>query len=98
MNLLPKNYSQFKDKIYWDSFFKNLKHQDPFEWYGSFQNYRENIFLVLMQLSQSNNKCKNFTVANVGCGNSTLAQDIIDSYPAFAIYIDSYDYSESLIA
>jgi hypothetical protein len=51
-----------------------------------------------MQLSQLNNKCKNFAVANVGCGNSTLAQDIIDSYPAFAINIDSYDYSELLIA
>lgn len=98
MNLLPKNYSDFKDKIYWDSFFKNLKQKDAFEWYGSFQNYRENIFFSLMQLSQLNNKSKTFTMANIGCGNSTLADDIVTSYPLFAISIDSFDYSEQVIA
>ncbi len=97
MNLLPKDYSQFKDKLYWDSFFKNLKHDDPFEWYGSFQNYRENLFFILMQLSQLN-KNKSFAISNIGCGNSNLAHDILTAYPAFTISIDSYDYSEDVIA
>ena len=51
-----------------------------------------------MQLSQLNNKSKNFTMANIGCGNSTLADDIVSSYPLFNIAIDSFDYSEQVIA
>ncbi len=97
MNLLPKNYSDFKEKAYWDSFFSKLKAKGAFEWYGAFQNYRENIFFVLMQLSQLN-KGKAFTVANVGCGNSTLADDIVNAYPLFTITVDSLDYSEQVIA
>jgi hypothetical protein len=37
-------------------------------------------------------------MANVGCGNSTLAQDIVTAYPAFAIKVNSFDYSEQVIA
>jgi hypothetical protein len=51
-----------------------------------------------MQLSQLNNKSKKFTMANIGCGNSTLADDIVSSYPLFNIGIDSFDYSEQVIA
>ena len=98
MNLLPKDYSQFKDKQYWDSFFKTLKHKESFEWYGAFPNYRETIFFVLAQLSQQNGKKKEFVIANIGCGNSTLAHDIVAAYPAFLIHVDSYDYSEQVVA
>lgn len=51
-----------------------------------------------MQLSQLNNKSKVFAMANVGCGNSTLADDIVTSYPLFTIAVDSFDYSEQVIA
>jgi hypothetical protein len=37
-------------------------------------------------------------MANVGCGNSTFADDIVTSYPLFMIGVDSFDYSEQVIA
>jgi precorrin-6B methylase 2 len=50
-----------------------------------------------LQLSQLN-KNKSLTIANIGCGNSNLALDILTAYPTFTIAIDSYDYSEDVIA
>jgi|LakMenE18May11ns_1017448.scaffolds.fasta_scaffold9298071_2 hypothetical protein len=50
-----------------------------------------------MQLSQLEGKRKNFRLANLGCGNSTLPKDLLASFPAFQIIIDSYDYSPAVI-
>ena len=50
-----------------------------------------------MQLSQLEAKRKDFRIANLGCGNSSLPKDLLASFPAFHIAIDSFDYSPAVI-
>ncbi len=43
MNILPKEFSQFQDKSYWNNFYKKLKKKskklEHFEWYGQYSQY-----------------------------------------------------------
>lgn len=43
MNILPKEFSQFQDKSYWNNFYKKLKKRskklEHFEWYGHYSQY-----------------------------------------------------------
>jgi hypothetical protein len=97
MNLLPKNYSQFRKKEYWDSFFHEMQDKRPFDWYGTLDNFKQPLFMVLNDVYKSNNKQKQIKIAHLGCGNSTLPQDLLKSYPMFEFEVNNYDYSEAVI-
>lgn len=90
MNILPKQYSEFLDKEYWNNFFEELKQTKPdqeyFEWYGAFHDLRK----VLEKLITPQQR-----VLNVGCGKSLLSEEI---HQAIKCEILSCDYSEKIIS
>ncbi|EGR27714.1 hypothetical protein IMG5_190700 [Ichthyophthirius multifiliis] len=90
MNILPKQYSDFQTKTYWDQFFQKLKEQKDesnqfFEWYGNFKEYDS----VLNQFLDKNQK-----ILNIGCGNSLFSEEMYDS--GFKNIINN-DFSENII-
>ncbi|XP_022919129.2 eEF1A lysine and N-terminal methyltransferase homolog [Onthophagus taurus] len=68
MNLLPKNKEEFTKKEYWESFFKKRGNK-AFEWYGEYPELCSDLHKYV----RPNNK-----VLIVGCGNSTLGNDLYD--------------------
>lgn len=68
MNLLPKNHKEFRQKEYWDDFFKK-RGKKAFEWYGE---YGELCGILHKYTKASDN------MLVVGCGNSTLSSDFYD--------------------
>lgn len=68
MNLLPKSKSDFREKSYWDSFFKKRGNK-AFEWYGEYGE--------LCGILHKYIKTKD-SILMVGCGNSTLGGDLFD--------------------
>jgi len=68
MNLLPKNHKEFRQKEYWDDFFKK-RGKKAFEWYGE---YGELCGILHKYTKASDN------ILVVGCGNSTLSSDLYD--------------------
>ena len=61
MSLLPKNHQEFRQKEYWDSFFKK-RGSKAFEWYGE---YSELCGILHKYLKNSDH------ILTIGCGNST---------------------------
>ena len=68
MDLLPKNHQDFRQKEYWDSFFRK-RGKKAFEWYGE---YGELCGILHKYIKQRD------TVLVVGCGNSTMSCDLYD--------------------
>ena len=68
MDLLPKNHQDFRQKEYWDSFFKK-RGKKAFEWYGE---YGELCGVLHKYIKPKDN------VLVVGCGNSTMSCDLYD--------------------
>jgi len=68
MNLLPKSKSDFREKSYWDSFFKK-RGQKAFEWYGE---YGELCGILHKYIRPKD------SLLVVGCGNSKLSSDLYD--------------------
>ncbi|XP_071947515.1 eEF1A lysine and N-terminal methyltransferase-like [Antedon mediterranea] len=68
MDLLPRSSSEFQSVDYWDKFFKK-RGGAAFEWYGEYGDLCE----ILHKYSKSSNK-----VLMIGCGNSTLSEDLYD--------------------
>ena len=68
MDLLPKNHQEFRQKEYWDSFFKK-RGKKAFEWYGE---YGELCGVLHKYIKPKDN------VLVVGCGNSTMSCDLYD--------------------
>ena len=68
MNLLPSEHRQFREKEYWDTFFKN-RGKKAFEWYGEYGE----LCGILHKYIRPADK-----VLQIGCGNSTLAADLYD--------------------
>ncbi|GMH41376.1 hypothetical protein BSKO_09286 [Bryopsis sp. KO-2023] len=67
MNLLPKDFDEFRSAEYWDRFFKE-RGSKAFEWYGEWPQLR-NLALPL---------CKGKSVLVVGCGNSEMSAEMYD--------------------
>ena len=68
MNLLPREHREFREKEYWDTFFKQ-RGKKAFEWYGE---YGELCGILHKYIRTTDN------VLQIGCGNSTLAADLYD--------------------
>ena len=68
MDLLPKNHQEFRQKDYWDSFFKK-RGKKAFEWYGE---YGELCGILHKYIKPKDN------VLQIGCGNSTMSSDLYD--------------------
>jgi len=88
LELLPQKLSHFSSKTYWDDFFVKWKRsttsEESFEWYGTWSDVR----LIVKARCQS---CK---VLNIGCGNSSLAEDML--HDGFTEIV-SVDFSEIAI-
>ncbi len=65
-SLLPDDFEQFREVVYWDGFFKKRK-QKAFEWYGEYDQLR---IRLLPLLSGSKH------VLMAGCGNSELSAEL----------------------
>ena len=88
MNLLPKAAEEFRSGDYWDQFFDKVG-SEAFEWYVDFIEsiIRATISLQLHRYSDfldlANVLCKYIKprdeVLIVGCGNSTLGNDLYDT-------------------
>ena len=76
---LPATLSQFRDRAYWDRFFKQ-RGGDPFEWYGSFKDFREALGALGLLGSSPSAKGpqEGPLVLHVGCGNSSLPKELYD--------------------
>jgi ubiquinone/menaquinone biosynthesis C-methylase UbiE len=68
MNLLPKDAKDFKQKEYWDSFFKK-RGKKAFEWYGEYHE----LCGALHKYTKAEDQ-----ILQIGCGNSSLASDLYD--------------------
>ena len=66
MNILPKKYSEFKQKSYWNNFFNQLKNtsQENFEWYGNYFDFKEQLKKIFKNLIHKNNELKNLPANN----------------------------------
>lgn len=62
LNLIPGSNKEFRDKDYWDKFFK-IRGTKAFEWYGEYENLCD----VIHKYIKLNDK-----VLVIGCGNSKL--------------------------
>ena len=62
LNLIPGSNKEFRDKDYWDKFFK-IRGTKAFEWYGEY----ENLCYVIHKYIKLNDK-----VLVIGCGNSKI--------------------------
>jgi len=84
MNLLPRDHQEFRQKEYWDTFFKN-RGKKAFEWYGEYHE----LCGILHKYMKSGDP-----VLQIGCGNSTLAADL---YDVGYMQITSIDVSDVVI-
>jgi SAM-dependent methyltransferase len=83
-SLLPKSHSQFHEKAYWDSFFRD-RGQEAFEWYGEFQDLAGNLFRRIKREDR---------ILVIGCGNSNLSACLYDK--GFK-NITNLDFSDTVI-
>eukprot|EP01033_Poteriospumella_lacustris_P000051 gene51-32_t len=84
MDILPSSHTEFSSKAYWEKFFQ-LRGQESFEWYGSFQE----IYPLLQRSLFPDVK-----VLVIGCGNSNFSSDLYDQgYQS----IVNVDFSELVI-
>ena len=83
MSLLPRSHTQFQLKSYWDNFF--TKRNTPFEWYGQYTDLCHILHKYIKPTSKT---------LVVGCGNSTLSEDM---YDAGIVEITNIDISEVVI-
>lgn len=59
MDLLPKNYAEFRSREYWDTFFRKRKEKE-FEWYGDFAHIKAPLTATVTPTEQ---------ILVIGCGN-----------------------------
>lgn len=69
MSLLPKSYTDFHSKSYWEDFFK-IRGGEAFEWYGTFKDIRS----LVLSKAKSTDK-----ILIVGCGNSEFSAELYDA-------------------
>lgn len=65
MDLLPRDFDEFRSVEYWDRFFRERGEQ-PFEWYGEWCQLKP----FLMPI------CKRRNILVAGCGNSELSSQM----------------------
>eukprot|EP01029_Cantina_marsupialis_P009808 TRINITY_DN22637_c0_g1_i1.p1 TRINITY_DN22637_c0_g1~~TRINITY_DN22637_c0_g1_i1.p1 ORF type:complete len:705 (-),score=237.46 TRINITY_DN22637_c0_g1_i1:214-2328(-) len=83
MSLLPTEFSQFKEKAYWEKFFKN---NSSFEWYGNLEDFGH----ILDDITS-----KDISILELGCGNSTFAAKLAGSGYKKVVAVD---FSDTVIA
>lgn len=83
---MPKDYSEFHKKEYWDSFFQK-RGKKSFEWYGEFRDFKQYFQEEVTNKQQ-------VQVLNIGCGNSELSAQLYDAGYA---NLTNVDFSEVVI-
>ena len=78
MSLLPRSHNQFRQRAYWDTFFRR-RGRRAFEWYGEYSE----LCGVLHKYSRPGER-----MLVVGCGNSTLSADLHDVGYGHVVSID----------
>lgn len=84
MPILPSRLSQFRDREYWNQFFRDQK-GSTFEWYGSYGDFRDAFrSLGLETVSRGRDGASSIVVnkgpriLHVGAGNSRLPKELYD--------------------
>jgi ubiquinone/menaquinone biosynthesis C-methylase UbiE len=68
LNLMPGSGTEFRDKEYWDKFFK-IRGSKAFEWYGEYENLCDVIHRYIKIEDR---------ILMIGCGNSKLSESMYD--------------------
>ncbi|OEH80533.1 methyltransferase domain-containing protein [Cyclospora cayetanensis] len=80
MAYLPATLAHFRERSYWDNFFKS-RGGEAFEWYGTFCDFRE-AFGILGLLrgapKADEGSQEGPLLLHVGCGNSTLPRELYE--------------------
>ena len=87
MSLLPKNHQEFKEKEYWDSFFRK-RGKRAFEWYGEYGELCGILHKYIKPTDQ---------ILHIGCGNSNISADLFDVGYKNQYNIGKNDYFDYLI-
>lgn len=81
MDILPSDHAEFSSKAYWEKFFQ-LRGQESFEWYGSF----EEIYPHIQQRVPTSSD-----VLMIGCGNSNFSSELYDKGVESIVNLDFSD-------
>ncbi|SBS80918.1 S-adenosyl-L-methionine-dependent methyltransferase, putative, partial [Plasmodium ovale curtisi] len=105
MEVLPAGFSDFRNREYWNNFFRSFDKKN-FEWYGNYGDIKKIVHECIRRrfnYCDSALKCssmkreilnKNCLLINAGCGNSNVSYEFFqDGFE----YIVNIDYSEVVI-
>lgn len=68
MDIIPKDNKVYQTKQYWDQRYKSDEGREPFDWFKSYADVKD----VLGAYIPS----RNLRILMLGCGNSTLSEDM----------------------
>ncbi|KAL9658462.1 hypothetical protein ABK040_006004 [Willaertia magna] len=86
----PENTSEYKLKSYWD---KRFEKEEVYDWLGTYKQWKEHLDIHLLN-NVDNKKKEDLKILIIGCGNSTLSNDLYeDGYKN----ITNIDYSATVI-
>lgn len=75
-----QNVADFTSEKYWDEFFLTLPNRkQPFEWYADWKDFKNLVFRQLLTNGIEIKHIKDLAVLVIGCGNSTLSEQLVDS-------------------
>mmetsp|Transcript_694 Transcript_694/g.2107 ORF Transcript_694/g.2107 Transcript_694/m.2107 type:complete len:751 (-) Transcript_694:1806-4058(-) len=88
LELLPQTRSEFASKSYWDDFFRGLRSKEgeagkAFEWYGEWPDLSG---IVQAEVGKPAESAEPVLV--VGCGNSSLSEDLHDAGYKSVVSVD----------
>ncbi|CAE6466761.1 unnamed protein product [Rhizoctonia solani] len=68
MDVIPKHNKSYEGKDYWDERYQSEEGRQPFDWFKSYKDIKEILEVYIPR--------KNVRILMLGCGNSTLSEDM----------------------
>ncbi|CAG8660092.1 9461_t:CDS:2 [Funneliformis caledonium] len=87
LKTVPDNVIEYQNKEYWEERYSKLESHETFDWFN--KTYKELKPLFDIYLPD-----KNVSILMLGCGNSTLSEDM---YDVGYHHITNVDFSETVI-
>ncbi|KEP53130.1 S-adenosyl-L-methionine-dependent methyltransferase [Rhizoctonia solani 123E] len=68
MDIIPKHNKSYEGKDYWDERYQSEGGREPFDWFKTYKDIKEILEVYIPR--------KNVRILMLGCGNSTLSEDM----------------------
>ncbi|CUA70651.1 hypothetical protein RSOLAG22IIIB_04245 [Rhizoctonia solani] len=68
MDVIPKHNKSYEGKDYWDERYQSEEGRQPFDWFKSYKDIKEVLEVYIPR--------RNVRILMLGCGNSTLSEDM----------------------